>query len=314
MAIPLPRRLLAFDEVRSVAHGLSSTAVGKPIGWNAAGQPVVWQDHATPQVCDPVAILQGVLNANTLKISSTGDVIEVPDTLLPANMPVDGGSTNSRWLYWDQSLDVYKHAAPGDSQLITESIYWVGPSATAGYSVCLTAHPNRPSAGVGTSLLKLRRVVGKRIGAALTPTSGSPYSLNPAGFTWAPTSPALAEMNLSTNGSNNRLTYIGSGTGWYMVTLSVEGTCSSISLGNLFFEFNLAHRDSGGLLLTTPVPITFYLDDTQFYPKIFANLMAGIGMSSGDYLEASALIVPSVGADFANLGYVMNLSVEQMYG
>lgn len=320
MGFPIPRRLLSIDEVRSVAHGLTGSAVGKPIGWKSDGKPAVWQDHAIPQICDPVAILRGIVDADTLTVSSAGDVLEVPDSLLPGSMPVNGGQTNSRWLYWDQSLDSYKHIKPTDSQVYTESLYWVGPAVTSGYSVCIAGHPNRPatiaggggSGGFNTNTPTLFQVWGNKTGTNITPTNASPLIIDPIGWNLQPSSADLSQMGLSTNVGKDRLTNVSGASAYYVLSWNADYNVSSLT-GTSNLQFRFRQYNSSDVLQSTIGTIVLDLSGSIPMLRQYGMRQTIVLLAANDYIKGDLLVTPSAGASFSSMSYILEMTFSKLF-
>lgn len=320
MAFPINRRFFGYDEVRSVAHGLTASSVGKPIGWDSTGKPVVWQDHSSPQNCDPVAILYAVIDADTIKISTTGSVAEVANSLLPGSMPVNGGQTNSRWLFWDQSAGAYVHTKPSDSVIATESIYWIGASATSGYSICLAAHPNRPATiagggggtGFTTNTPYLFQVWGNKTGTNITPTNASPLTIDPIGWNLQPSTADLSQMGLSTNVGKDRLTNISGASAYYLVRWNCNYDVTTLT-GTSNLQFRFRHYNSSNVLQNTLGTIN--LDLSGSIPILEANAARQniCLLAANDYIKGDLLVTPSAGASFTAMDYILEMTVSKFF-
>lgn len=134
------------------SHGLVAGDVGKQIGWaaGASGKPIAWDDTDDgSNAAAPVAVLLEIIDDDTIRVATSGQIFEIADSLLPASMPVNGGDTNSRFLYYDKSATPpYVHDVPSDAVDGYEALYWIGASPTAGNSYVIQLNPQRPP-GIG---------------------------------------------------------------------------------------------------------------------------------------------------------------------
>jgi hypothetical protein len=132
---PTPSDPGVSNEITSTAHGLLAADIGKPVGFRANGKPYIWNDAGTTEY--PVAILCDVPDVNTIKLAYPGSLLSVASSLFPASMPVVGGETNSRVMYWDLTSQTYVHDCPSDSVYALECVAWISEAASVAKIISL---------------------------------------------------------------------------------------------------------------------------------------------------------------------------------
>jgi hypothetical protein len=115
-----------------VDHGLTSTAIGKPV--------FVYELLNDTDVAQfPTGVVTEIVNANDFRYAKTGDTINIPALLVEGSYSI---STDTRFLYWDASsnngLGRYAKTKPVDSDPALGPILMVNSYASTTQTINAT--------------------------------------------------------------------------------------------------------------------------------------------------------------------------------